>query len=274
MPLFIILQSLLPQHLLSRLGGRLANSKIRWFKNRLIQLALKHYQIDMQNAKIQNPFDYPSFNAFFTRELTKPAVTYFPAAPTWGAPAEGVLSQAGQTDEGMLIQAKGRSYSVESLLADHPWCVDFKQGSFATIYLAPHNYHRVHSPLAGKITEIAYIPGKLFSVNLLTASHIDALFARNERMIFYIDSPQGKLAFVMVGALLVAGMKTPFKSWTRKEMNHIQHYRPREPISIEVGTELGYFDFGSTVILVSAKKLQFTLETGSATSLGQAFASL
>ena len=269
--MFIALQYILPQHLMSRLGGRLANCKIGWVKNSLIRMALKHYVIDMQAAKNKAPFSYPSFNAFFTRELDQAPAHYFPALPAWGAPAEGVLSQAGQTQAGTAIQAKGKTYTVQALLANHPWADTLQEGSFATIYLAPHNYHRVHSPIAGKITAVSYIPGKLFSVNLRTASHIEQLFARNERMIFYIESPHGRLAFVMVGALMVAGLKSPFKTWTPAEMRHIQHHSFDPPISIEVGTELGYFDFGSTVVLISEKPLQFTLELGCPTTLGMPF---
>ena len=271
--MFIALQYLLPQHLLSRLGGRLCNSKIKWLKNRLIRAALGHYKIDMKAAKNQDPYSFACFNDFFTRELAQPAANYFPALPQWGAPAEGVLSQSGRTHAGKLIQAKGKEYSVDALLAHHPWVESLQNGSFATIYLAPHNYHRVHSPIAGKITEVSYIPGKLFSVNLLTASKIDSLFAKNERMIFYIESDQGRLAFVMVGALMVAGMKSPFKQWSPTEMRKIQHHRFDTPIEIEIGTELGYFDFGSTVVLVSEKELQFSQPLGSATLLGMPFAS-
>jgi phosphatidylserine decarboxylase len=258
--MFITLQHLLPKQLLSRLGGRFANCKIRWIKNTLIRMALKHYVIDMQAAKNKDPFSYPSFNAFFTRELDQAPAQYFPNPPSWGAPAEGVLSQAGHTNAGQLIQAKGRTYSVEALLAHHAWSPLLQNGSFATLYLAPHNYHRVHSPIAGIITEIRSIPGKLFSVNLATADGIDQLFAKNARMIFYIDSPQGKLAFVMVGALMVSGIKTAFPQGSGLS------------IPLQVGDELGYFDFGSTVVLVSEKKLDFSLKEGSPTTLGLSFA--
>jgi phosphatidylserine decarboxylase len=259
--IFILMQYLLPQHLLSSLGGILANCRITWVKNTLIRAALRHYAIDMREAQQQDPFAYPSFNAFFTRQLAKPAAMYFPEVPKWGAPAEGVLSQAGHTNQGELIQAKGRAYSVKALLADHPWTAALQQGSFATIYLAPHNYHRVHSPIQGTITEIRRIPGKLFSVNLKTANAIDQLFAKNSRMIFYIDSPAGKLAFVMVGALMVSGMKTHFPEGSNLA------------IPIQTGEELGYFDFGSTVILVSEHPLKFSLTTNSPTTLGMPFAS-
>ncbi|MCX7122382.1 MAG: archaetidylserine decarboxylase [Gammaproteobacteria bacterium] len=259
--MFITLQYLLPKQLLSRLGGYLANCKITWVKNSLIHAALKHYTIDMKTAKQKDPFSYPSFNAFFTRELAKQAAEYFPEPPQWGAPAEGILSQFGQTDAGHLIQAKGKKYSVQSLLSDHPCAKSLQEGSFATIYLAPHNYHRVHSPIAGTITEIQFIPGKLFSVNLKTAAGIDGLFAQNERMVFYITSTQGCLAFVMVGALMVSGIRTRFPQGSGLS------------IPIQIGDELGYFDFGSTVVLVSEKPLQFNLIEGSPTTLGLPFAS-
>ncbi len=255
--MFILMQYLLPQHLLSRWGGILANCKISWVKNALIRAALKHYPIDMDSAKAKDPFSYASFNAFFTRELAHPAATYFPEAPTWGAPAEGILSQYGCTQAGTLIQAKGKHYSVAALLAHHSWTAALQTGSFATLYLAPHNYHRVHSPVAGILTEIRSVPGKLFSVNLQTASHIEGLFTKNARMIFYIDTPHGKVALVMVGALMVSGIKTAFPQGAGLS------------IPIQIGAELGYFDFGSTVVWVTEKPLDFTVAEGSATSLGQ-----
>lgn len=270
---FIALQYLLPQHTLSRLGGKFANCEIVWLKNFLINAAMGHYKINMLTAKNQDALSYKSFNAFFTRELAKPAAEYFPALPAIGSPAEGVVSQLGSIQNGDLIQAKGRTYSVDAFLANHPWAASFHKGEFATIYLAPHNYHRVHCPVEGTLTEVVYIPGKLFSVNLVTADCIENLFARNERMIFYIQTAQGKVALTMVGALLVAGMKTPFKVWSRKEMQKVQTHRFETPVAIKVGDELGYFDFGSTVVMCfESPDLKWKVESGAIIELGQALA--
>ena len=272
---FITMQHLLPQHALSRLGGKFANCEIIWLKNLLIRKALSHYKINMQSAKNIDALSYKSFNDFFTRELARPAAEYFPKLPKLGSPAEGVVSQLGRITSGEILQAKGRSYTVESLLAEHNWAETFKNGQFATIYLAPHNYHRVHCPIAGDLTEVAYVPGKLFSVNLVTADHIENLFARNERLIFYIETQFGKVALVMVGALMVAGMKSSFMSWPRKEMNKLQKHTFSNSIPLNIGDELGYFDFGSTVVLCFENPdLKWGIATGSALNLGEPMAQL
>ena len=263
------MQRLLPQHFLSRWVGKLAASKKPWLKNFLIRLALRRFSIDMQPAAEQNPFAYKSFNAFFTRQLATPAAKQFPKPPKLGSPAEGVISQCGGTRQGALIQAKGRYYSAASLLAFHPWHEFFKQGSFATIYLAPHNYHRVHSPVTGKIVEMVYVPGKLFSVNLATADRINGLFARNERLVFYIETKQGKVAVVMVGALLVAGMNNPFVNWTDTQKRKLQKKTFAKPIDITVGDELGYFYFGSTVVMCFEQEKNFVVKENTAVTLGE-----
>ncbi len=271
--LFLLLQHLLPQHGLSRLMGRCAESERVWLKNLLIRAAIRRFRIDLQSAKNQDPLSYKSFNAFFTRELSAPAASLFPELPKIGSPAEGIVSQLGAIQNGDLIQAKGRMYRIESLLAKHASAPAFVKGQFATLYLAPHNYHRVHCPVAGHLTEITYVPGRLFSVNLLTADHIDGLFARNERMIFHIDTPAGKVALVMVGAMLVAGMKNPFTTWTRQAMRSLQHKRFETPVPLTIGEELGYFDFGSTVVLCFENPaLTWTLPAGSSVTLGQLMA--
>lgn len=267
---FIALQHILPQHVLSRLGGKFANCEIIWFKNFLIRKALNHYKINMQTAKNADAFSYKSFNAFFTRALAHPAFEYFPAFPQLGSPAEGVVSQFGTITTGEIVQAKGRSYNVEALLAEHHWADTFKNGQFATIYLAPHNYHRIHCPVQGNLVEVAYVPGKLFSVNLVTADHIANLFARNERLIFYIETDFGRVALVMVGALLVAGMKSPFMHWTRRDMKSIQKHQFTNPIPLKIGEELGYFDFGSTVVMCFENpNLQWQIPNEGALNLGE-----
>lgn len=272
--IFILIQKILPQHALSRWVGRLAMSEKRWLKNLLIRAAIRRFKIDLHNARIRDPYHYKSFNAFFTRELFASATTLFPELPAMGSPAEGVVSQVGKINQGDLIQAKAKQYSVHALLAAHSSSALFMQGSFTTIYLAPHNYHRVHCPVEGQLTEITYVPGKLFSVNLLTADHIDTLFARNERMIFHINTAVGKVALVMVGALLVAGMKTPFKTWTRLEMKSLQSVQFQSPIQLKPGDELGYFEFGSTVVLCfENSNLNWCVPENTSVTLGEQIAS-
>ncbi len=269
--LFLAFQYLVPQHTISRWVGKLADSKISLIKNGLIRLALRHYKIDVSTAKNKDALSYESFNAFFTRTLAADPSSFFPKNGQLGSPAEGILSQHGPIKAGTLIQAKGREYTVAALLAGHHSAPVFEHGSFATIYLAPHNYHRVHAPLAGVLTDIVYVPGKLFSVNLMTANHINGLFAKNERMIFYMNTPLGKCALVMVGALLVAGIKSALAPhWTRQEMNRFQIHHLESPVALRAGDELGYFDFGSTVIMVFEKDLLMSLPTGTSVMLGQA----
>ncbi len=273
--LFILMQHIIPQHFLSRSTGLLAESEIPWLKNFLIRAALSHFNIDLSSARIQDPLSFRSFNAFFTRELAVLAHELFPLFPNMGSPVEGLISQLGVINAGDLIQAKGCTYSPKVLLANHDWSKAFQHGKFATIYLAPHNYHRVHCPVAGKLVEMAYVPGKLFSVNLTTAEHINQLFARNERMIFYIETEQGKVALVMVGALLVAGMKNPFVPWSRKDMKKIQHHRFPKPIDLTPGDELGFFDFGSTVVMCFENSaLSWNVPINTTLRLGQTIAHL
>jgi phosphatidylserine decarboxylase len=259
--LFIALQRLIPQHLSSRLLGKIADSEITWLKRFLINQAVKTYRVDLSEIAVASIEDYPSFNAFFTRQLKAGARPIDKAKNAVVSPADGVISQLGDIDKGELFQAKGRFYSTRSLLAcNEEQAAIFNQGSFATIYLSPRDYHRVHMPVAGKLVSTSYIPGQLFSVNGTTAENVEGLFARNERLVCQFETENGRLAVVLVGALFVAGIETV---WQKEFVaGHMEQRTFNPPLELKKGEELGRFKFGSTVILVSEQKISWCSEFG------------
>lgn len=263
----ISLQAIIPQHRLTRLVGWLAAlERPRWLKNLMIRSFMGAYGIRLDEAKIQRPEDFPSFNAFFTRELAAGARPQ--ACSRWLAPADGVLSQAGAIRDSELVQAKGRRFRIEELLAcDAEAAAPFRAGSFATVYLSPRDYHRVHMPISGRLLATRYVPGDLFAVNTRTAAAVDRLYARNERLVCHFDTADGPLALVMVGAIIVAGIETV---WGGREVPEPAGIRSRSwpedsgPM-IAAGDELGRFYLGSTVVLVSARgELDWLAQPGAA----------
>ncbi|MFK7976074.1 MAG: archaetidylserine decarboxylase, partial [Halioglobus sp.] len=186
--LFIVLQYLVPHHILSRMTGMLAELRHPlWLKNWVIGQFVRVFNVDMAQAEEPDYTQYASFNEFFTRPLRDGARPIADAEVV--CPADGAISQMGTINEGLLLQAKGRYYTVEELLGgDAQRAAEFDRGEFATVYLSPKDYHRVHMPLAGRLTGTTYIPGKLFSVNGTTAENVDRLFARNERLVCYFDT--------------------------------------------------------------------------------------
>ena len=253
--LFIQAQRVVPQHQLSRVVGKLAASENPIVKNTVIQAFKAQYGIDMSIAEQGDALKYKSFNEFFTRSL-KEGVREIDANPnSVVSPADGAISQLGKIEEGDIFQAKGQSFSVEKLIADPQLAEPFKNGQFATVYLSPKDYHRVHMPFAGTLTETLYVPGELFSVNQTTAENIPGLFARNERMVCLFDTELGRMAVVLVGAMIVAGIETvatgKVKPTGRLELN--QHN-----LFLEKGAELGRFYLGSTaVILFEQDKMEW-----------------
>ncbi|MFZ9035294.1 MAG: archaetidylserine decarboxylase [Francisellaceae bacterium] len=259
---FIALQKLLPQAQLSRIVGRLANAQTPWFKNFLIKMAIKRFDIDLAQAERENIDAYSCFNDFFTRHLKAALRPVDTAVTTIVSPADGKLTQCGKITDEKLIQAKGKYFSLTTLLGEK---TDGNYSDFATIYLSPSDYHRVHMPIDGKLKRMRYIPGKLYSVNALTAEHIDELFAKNERLICYFDTTIGEIAIIFVGAMLVAGIVTDWHGiitpnyltktqyWDYNKQNH--HYQK--------GQEIGYFNFGSTVIcLFPDHRVEITAKPG------------
>lgn len=253
---FIILQYLLPQQLVSRLVGRLAECTTPWLKNTFIKRFISHYGVDMSEAAEPDPELYRNFNAFFTRALKDGARQITDHDDDIACPADGVISQLGKMSAGRILQAKGQDYSLTQLLAgDETMAAQFDDGHFATIYLSPKDYHRVHMPLDGELRSSTYVPGQLFSVNQNTADNVANLFARNERLISVFDTEAGPMAVILVGAMIVAGIETVWTGQIAPPPRHIstQHYPRQESIKLKKGEEMGRFKLGSTVILLFGK---------------------
>lgn len=272
---FIILQHLLPQHLLSRLVGKLAECRLPWLKNVLIRRFIAQYKVDMSEAVDSEPETYANFNAFFTRALKDGARPIADAAVV--CPADGAISQLGDVNHGRIFQAKGQDYSLQTLLGnDKSLAAEFDGGSFATIYLSPRDYHRVHMPVDGTLRSMTYVPGKLFSVNTTTAENVRSLFARNERAICVFDTEFGPMAMILVGAMIVAGIETVWDGQVAPPPRQItsRHY-PQDAPTLKKGEEMGRFKLGSTVILLFAKdKIDWLdkFEALTPTRLGEALA--
>lgn len=275
--LFILSQYLLPHHLLSRLIGYAADCRAAWFKNRLIGWFAKQYQVDMSEAQIEDLNAFEHFNAFFTRAL-KPGARPLEQSP--GAvlcPADGAVSQLGKIEHGRIFQAKGHSFSLVELLGgDSERATPFMGGTFATVYLSPKDYHRVHMPLAGTLTEMVYVPGRLFSVNQSTAENVPELFARNERVVCLFDTERGPMAVVLVGAMIVASIETVWAGLVTPPKRSLKTFRydeaARAPIVLDKGAELGRFKLGSTaIVLFGADQVQWAQElvAGSPVQMGQ-----
>ena len=219
-------------------------------------MAVHQYQIDLQEAEVEEALTYPSFNAFFTRRLKSEARPIKSGADALISPADGVISQIGSINKGQIFQAKNRLFSTRALLGcSQNYARDFSQGSFATIYLSPRDYHRVHMPVDGNLIQTNYIPGKLFSVNNTTTRHIDRLFARNERLVCLFETDFGKMAVVLVGALFVAGIETRWNQHYQPGKLQTEHFSSPKPF--KAGNELGLFKFGSTVVVVTEKSVNW-----------------
>lgn len=255
--LFILFQYLLPQHLLSRTAGFLMNCRWRWFKHLMILWFIQHYHVDVFEAERENICDYVSFNDFFTRKLKGNARPISNALIV--SPVDGVLSQRGKIQAGRLIQAKQHDYALDDLLAHAKWSEKFKDGFFATLYLSPKDYHRVHMPCDGQLMETVYVPGKLFSVNDTTTHHVPNLFARNERLICrfrQIGGEKKECVVIFVGAMIVAGIHTVWSGKVtpnKHASTYIEHYAHKK-IVFEKGEEIGHFEMGSTVIMLFEPK--------------------
>jgi phosphatidylserine decarboxylase len=275
--LFIISQYLLPHHLLSRLIGCLAECRLEWIKNPLIKAFAKHYQVDMSEAQVESLSAYEHFNAFFTRALKEGARPLDSAAEAVLCPADGAISQLGRIEHGRLFQAKGHSFSVVELLGgDSALAAPFMGGNFATVYLSPKDYHRVHMPLSGTLREMVYVPGRLFSVNQTTAENVPELFARNERVVCVFDTERGPMAVVLVGAMIVASVETVWAGLITPPARQLKRTRydesARAPVVLEKGAELGRFKLGSTaIVLFGPEQVQWaeSLQACSPVRMGQ-----
>ena len=270
MNVFTTLQQFVPQQKISKAAGRLAASRHPWVKRAFIRSFAKVYDVSLDEYERQSLNAYESFNDFFTRELQDNARTIDASVNGIVSPADGMISQLGQINDHKLLQAKDRDYDIGQLLADSSDGDYFADGSFATIYLAPSNYHRVHMPFDGTLTKTRYVPGTLFSVNNTTAANVPDLFARNERLVCLFDTAYGKAAVVMVGAMIVAGIETVAtgKISRTDDIQEADH-----DMSFKKGAELGRFYLGSTAIVVLPKAAntdwQNTMKHGSTVQMGQ-----
>jgi len=252
--LFVILQHLLPRYLMTALVCRLTRVRQRAFKNFLMRQFVRLYAVNTDEAEHPVPDGYETFNAFFTRALAEGGRPVDPSPTAIVSPADGTLSAAGSIRHNQIFQAKGRHYQLQDLLAtDLDVAKAFTDGSFATIYLAPYNYHRVHAPMSGELVAARYVPGDLYSVNATTVSLLPDLFARNERLVCEFRTATGPMIVILVGALNVGSISTPWTGEIRpRKHGVVEQVSLRADVSRDVakGDLLGWFNMGSTVIVL------------------------
>lgn len=272
----VLPQYLLPKRALTQLMGFLANLQAGATTTAVIRWFIKRYQVDMTEALNPDPAAYPSFNAFFTRALQPNARPL--AQADWICPVDGAVSQIGAIQGDQIFQAKGHHYSTQALVGgDAKLAEQFRNGHFATVYLSPRDYHRIHMPCAGKLLRMIHVPGDLFSVNPTTARGVPGLFARNERVVCVFEGPHGPFVMVLVGATIVGSMATtwhgtvnPPRPGTVREWSYAD-----QDIRLEQGAEMGRFLLGSTIVLLTPpSNLQFSAhwQATTAVRLGEAMA--
>jgi phosphatidylserine decarboxylase len=249
---YVVLHSLLPTHFLSWLMFHIARIRAPGFKNAFIGIFVKLYKVDLSDAEFEQVQSYPDFSAFFTRALKPNARPVDTDPKVLVSPVDGTVSRLGPIRNGTLIQAKGMDYSVSELLGGSKAAALFQRGAFCTIYLAPHNYHRIHMPANGKLREWGYQPGRLFSVSVGAVNRIPKLFTRNERVYAIFETDFGPMAVILVGALFVGSIETVWNGRITPPHGHeAGAYSPMSPVVLMRGRELGRFNMGSTVILLT-----------------------
>ncbi len=272
--LFVILQQLLPTRLIGRMVYRISRSQNRLLKNLLIRGFVRLYRVDITEAEHPVPDGYESFNAFFARRLQAGARSFDSSLLTLCSPVDGTIQQIGPVKGNQILQAKGMTYSLDELLGgDDEATALYSDGEFITVYLAPHNYHRIHMPTTAKVRKMSYIPGKRMAVNKTTAAIVPGLFSGNERVVCHFESSRGPFALVLVGAMNVASIST---SWAGEVLprrpDTIEHWfypaddgsddsgdgsgdgsgdrsGDRSGIQLAKGDTLGQFNLGSTIII-------------------------
>ncbi|QNH13272.1 archaetidylserine decarboxylase [Xanthomonas sp. SI] len=277
MSLLTTLTYVLPHRLLSSLARRLAYSSRPGLKQWLIDTVVRRFGVDLAEAAEPDPRAYPTFNAFFTRALKPGARVADPDPQALLMPADGRISQLGPIQDGRIFQAKGQSFTAAELLGDEAAAAPFANGLYATVYLSPRDYHRVHMPWTGTLRETVHVPGRLFSVGPDAVRNVPRLFARNERLVCHFDTEFGPMASVMVGALLVSGVETV---WSGVEIPRYGDRITRKDwrgkgIVLERFAEMARFNYGSTVIVLlppGVAQLDPALAAETAVRLGQALA--
>ncbi len=246
------LQTLLPKRALTQLAGRLAGAQAGALTTWAIRRFVARYRVDMSLAEQPDIAAYPSFNAFFTRPLRAGVRPLADAAML--CPVDGAISQFGAIDGDRVFQAKGHHYSTAALVGgDATLAARFANGSFATLYLSPRDYHRIHMPCEGRLRRMIHVPGDLYSVNPATAAAVPGLFARNERVVCEFDGPFGPFVMVLVGATIVGSMATVWHGVVNPPRPGIPRewrYDDGEPIRLSRGAEMGRFLLGSTVVML------------------------
>jgi phosphatidylserine decarboxylase len=278
--LFAYAQYILPKYWLTAIVYRVTRIRHTGFKNFIITRFVKLYKVDTGDISLALPDDFANFNEFFIRELRADARPIDANAQAIVSPVDGTVSQAGDLRGAAILQAKGIEYSLDELLATN---LDdaraFSAGHFATIYLAPYNYHRVHAPMAGDLVAASYVPGDLFSVNTATAANIPGLFRRNERLILNFNTSIGPAAVIFVGALNVGSISTPWSGEIRPRHSGVVENIDlgAKSVAIAKGDLLGWFNMGSTVILLLPKGTcdwRESLTAGNTLRMGEAIGRL
>ena len=274
--LFIFLQHCLPKQALTEFGALIANAKAGRATTALIRWFVKKYQVNLLEALNPDPASYASFNEFFIRPLNPAARPI--ATADFVCPVDGAISQLGAINDDQIFQAKGHSFSTTDLVGgDQLLANQFQNGSFANIYLSPKDYHRIHMPCDGRLTSMIYIPGKLYSVNPVTARGVPNLFARNERVVCVFDSDHGPFVLTLVGATIVGSMATVWHGVVNPpRTSQVRKWDyTNEPVHLKKGEEMGRFLLGSTVVMLfPTRTLAFdpAWQCGSAVRLGAAMA--
>lgn len=275
--LFALLQYPLPHHFLSRLMWLLTRLQMGALTHWMITTFVRRFRVNMHEAADSHVSAYASFNQFFTRALKPGMRTIVTGDRQLACPVDGAVSQAGAIDGNRIFQAKGHDYTLESLLAgDTALAAEFTNGTFATIYLSPRDYHRIHMPDAGRLRRTLFVPGRLFSVNCATARQVPGLFARNERLVCIFDTAHGAMAVILVGALFVGSMETVWDGaiappWL-PGAKPVDTQKTDANITLERGMEMGRFNMGSTVILLfgeHAMQLDSAMREDQPVKLGQ-----
>ena len=259
----ILPQYLLPHFAVTKLMYWIMHSNIRWLKHALIHWFVNRYKVDMSQAENEDLSSYKNFNQFFTRPIKKQLRPVCAEQNCIACPVDGSISQLGIIEDNKIFQAKGHSFSLDALLAyQTPWVDYFRDGQFATIYLSPKDYHRIHMPIDATLKQMSYIPGTLFSVSPMTTQMIPDLFSRNERVACFFETAFGPMALVLVGAMIVGSIETTWQGRIcpphGKETKHWQYNLPHKvagsgPYLLRKGDEMGRFNMGSTVILLFNK---------------------
>jgi phosphatidylserine decarboxylase len=279
----IALQYIMPKHAISRLVGKIAAAEAGFITRGGIALFIKQYKINMDEAQYSQPSDFKTFNAFFTRSLKDGMRPLAQGERLFVHPVDGAVSQLGDIIDDSIFQAKGHDYSLVTLLGgSEQTAKPFMGGKFATVYLAPKDYHRIHMPMKGTLKEMIYVPGDLFSVNPLTAQNVPNLFARNERVVAIFETEIGPMAMVLVGATIVASIETVWAGTIspprgKKVFRWQYETAGANRICLEKGAEMGRFKLGSTIVAVFPKDtISFLAENepGKVTRMGEHFGNM